>query len=85
MDDLIGPAPNHQLHTTTERAICGAPNLNSVAHPQVCLVRHRILATKIISVAHAGGAPQKCQDSVAHPTTVRHRNILVAHPSAVRH
>ena len=53
--------------TTTERAICGAPNLNSVAHPQVCLVRHRILATKIISVAHLGRAPQKVQLSVAHP------------------
>ena len=48
-------------------AICGAPNLNSVAHPQVFLVRHRILATKIISMAHRGRAPQKVQLSVAHP------------------
>ena len=30
-------------------------------------MRHRILATKIISVAHLGRAPQKVQLSVVHP------------------
>ena len=41
-----------RTRTTTERAISGAPNCNSVAHPQVCWVRHRILVIKIFYVAH---------------------------------
>jgi len=46
---------------------CDAPFWDSVAHPPNCWVRHRILATKIISVAH----PARCATEIArqHPYT----------------
>ena len=53
-------------NTTTETTIYGAPNWYSVAHPQVCLVRHRILATKIFSVAHLSWCATEFSHSVAH-------------------
>ena len=72
---------SQDAHTTTEMAICGAPFWDSVAHPPNCWMRHRILATKIYSVAHPGRAPQKNQLSVAHPHLMRHRKDFVAHPT----
>ena len=68
-------------YTNTERPFCGARFLLSVAHLEDFWVRHRILATKIISVAHQGRAPQKVQLSVAHPARCA-TEIARQHPYA---
>ena len=57
----------------------------SVAHPGNGGMRHRNLVTKI----YFYGAHSRCATEMltfcGAPVTVRHRNISVAHPAAVRH